>query len=105
MYDSHVNNGKFRFYKRILNEMYQGYNEGEEDIDEILLKITEEFIKPQNRKQLDHQKLASSIFYSFAIGVLNNDDNNDEKIANLQYVVEWLQDSEEILAGYNEVKK
>ena len=77
----------------------------EEDIDEILLKITEEFIKPQIRKQLDHQKLASSIFYSFAIGVLNNDDNNDEKIANLQYVVEWLQDSEEILAGYNEVKK
>ena len=58
-----------------------------------------------NKKQLDHQKLASSIFYSFAIGVLNNDDNNDEKIANLQYVVEWLQDSEEILAGYNEVKK
>ena len=77
----------------------------EEDIDEILLKITEEFIKPQNKKQLDHQKLASSIFYSFAIGVLNNDDNNDEKIGNLQYVVEWLQDSEEILAGYNEVKK
>ena len=77
----------------------------EEDIDQILLKITEEFIKPQHRKQLDHQKLASSIFYSFAIGVLNNDDNNDEKIANLQYVVEWLQDSEEILAGYNEVKK
>ena len=72
----------------------------EEDIDEILLTITEEFIKPQNKKQL-----ASSIFYSFAIGVLNNDDNNDEKIANLQYVVEWLQDSEEILAGYNEVKK
>ena len=34
----------------------------EEDIDEILLTITEEFIKPQNKKQLDHQKLASSLF-------------------------------------------
>ena len=77
----------------------------EEEIDKILLEITEEFVKPKNRKQLDHQKLASSIFYSFAIGVLNNDDYDDEKIANLQYVVDWLQDNEEILAGYNEVVK
>ena len=43
MYDSHVNNGKFRFYKRILNEMYQGYCEGEEDIDEIAEKIQEDY--------------------------------------------------------------
>lgn len=77
----------------------------EEEIDKILLEITEEFIKPKNRKQLDHQKLASSIFYSFTIGVLNNDDYDDEKISNLQYVVDWLQDNEEILAGYNEVIK
>lgn len=42
MYDSHVNNGKFRFYKRILNEMYQGYG-GEEDIDEIAEKIQEDY--------------------------------------------------------------
>lgn len=41
MYDSHVNNGKFRFYKGILNEMYQGY--GEEDIDEIAEKIQEDY--------------------------------------------------------------
>ena len=77
----------------------------EEHIDQILLEITEEFIKPKNRKQLDHQKLASSIFYSFAIGVLNNDDYDDEKLSNLRYVVDWLQDNEEILAGYNEVIK
>ena len=42
MYDSHVNNGKFRFYKRILNKMYQGYG-GEEDIDEIVEKIQEDY--------------------------------------------------------------
>ena len=77
----------------------------EESIDKILLEITEEFVKPKNRKQLDHQKLASSIFYSFAIGVLNNDDYDDEKLSNLRYVVDWLQDNEEILAGYNEVIK
>ena len=44
MYDSHVNNGKFRFYKRILNKMYQGYG-GEEDIDEIAEKIQEDYEK------------------------------------------------------------
>lgn len=42
MYDSHVNNGKFRFYKRMLNKMYQGYG-GEEDIDEIAEKIQEDY--------------------------------------------------------------
>ena len=42
MYDSHINNGKFRFYKRILNKMYQGYG-GEEDIDEIAEKIQEDY--------------------------------------------------------------
>lgn len=76
----------------------------EDQIDQILLEITEEFIKPKNSKQLNHQKLASSIFYSFAIGVLNNNDYDDEKISNLQYAVEWLQDNEEILAGYEVIK-
>lgn len=76
----------------------------EDQIDQILIEITEEFIKPKNSKQLDHQKLASSIFYSFAIGVLNNDDHDDEKLSNLKYAVEWLQDNEKILAGYK-VKK
>ena len=42
MYDSHINNGKFRFYKKILNEMYQGYG-GEEDIDKIAEKIQEDY--------------------------------------------------------------
>ena len=50
MYDSHINNGKFRFYKRILNEMYQGYG-GEEDIDEIAEKIQEDY---------EEEKLSSS---------------------------------------------
>ena len=44
MYDSHANNGKFRFYKRILNKMYQGYGD-EEDIDEITEKIQEDYEK------------------------------------------------------------
>ena len=41
MYNSHVDNGKFRFYKGILNEMYQGY--GEEDIGEIAEKIQKDY--------------------------------------------------------------
>ena len=46
----------------------------DEEIDAILIDIVQEFVKPENQKQLDHQKLASSIFYSFAIGVLNNNE-------------------------------
>ena len=77
----------------------------DEDIDAILIDIVEEFLKPKNQQQLEHQKLASSIFYSFAIGVINNDEYDSEKISNLQYVIEWLQDNKDLLAGYNEVKK
>lgn len=73
----------------------------DEEIDKILIEIVQEFVKPENQKQLDHQKLASSIFYSFAIGVLNNDEFEDEKIYNLQYVIEWLQEKEDLLAGFN----
>lgn len=77
----------------------------DEEIDAILINIVREFVKPENQKQLDHQKLASSIFYSFAIGVLNNNEYEDEKIYDLQYVVEWLQNNEELLAGFNERKE
>ena len=49
MYDSHIVGGNFRYYKGILNEMYQGY--GEEDIDEIVEKIQEDY---------DEGKLSSS---------------------------------------------
>ena len=41
MYDSHIVGGNFRYYKGILNEMYQGYSE--EDIDEIVEKIQEDY--------------------------------------------------------------
>lgn len=77
----------------------------DEEIEEILLQIVQEFVKPENQKQLDNQKLASSVFYSFAIGVLNNNEFDEDKISNLLYVVDWLQDNEEVLAGFNsEVK-
>ena len=41
MYDSHIVGGNFRYYKSILNELYQGYSE--EDIDEIVEKIQEDY--------------------------------------------------------------
>ena len=73
----------------------------EEEIEEILLEIVKEFIKPANQKQLDNQKLASSIFYSFAIGVLNNNEFDEDKVSDLLCVIDWLQLHEEELAGFN----
>jgi uncharacterized protein YfkK (UPF0435 family) len=78
----------------------------EEDIEEILLEIIQEFVKPENQKLLDNQKLASSVFFSFAIGVLNNNEFEIDKINDLLYVVDWLREKEDVLAGFNsEVKK
>ena len=77
----------------------------EEEIEAILLDIIKEFVKPKNQKLLDNQKLASSVFYSFTIGVLNNNEFDEDKISDLLYVVDWLRDNEEALAGFNsEVK-
>lgn len=73
----------------------------EEDIDAILLKIVEEFIKPENAQFIEEQKLASSIFYSFAIGTINGDEIVEEQINNLKYVIDWIHDHEDILKGYN----
>ena len=73
----------------------------EEDIDAILLKIVEEFIKPENAIFIEEQKLASSIFYSFAVGTLNGDEIVEEQIDNLKYVIDWISDHENVLKGYN----
>lgn len=96
----------FFIEKYIYNEQdntiyWRGITMEDEEIEEILLEIVQEFVKPENQKQLDNQKLASSIFYSFAVGVLSNDEYEDEKIYDLQYVIEWLQDREDLLAGFN----
>jgi len=78
----------------------------EEEIEQILLEIIQEFVKPENQEQLDNQKLASSVFFSFAIGVLNNNEFETDKINDLLYVVDWLREREDVLAGFNsEVKK
>lgn len=73
-----------------------------DEIDRILIDIVAEFLKPENMKILDSQKLGSSIFFSFAQGVLNNDDINDEKISNLMYCIQWIQDHRDVFEHYGE---
>lgn len=77
----------------------------EEEIDQILLQIVEEFVKPENQDQLDNQRLASSIFYSFAVGTLKNNEFAEDKIEDLIYVIEWLQEKEDLLAGFDARQK
>lgn len=73
----------------------------EEYIDEILIEIVKEFTKPQNFSRLiREQVLANAIFYSFAIGALNNDEDSDDTIDSLKYVVKWIEDKEHLLKGF-----
>ena len=58
MYDSHIVDGNFRYYKGILNELYQGY--GEEDIDEIVEKIQEDY-KEGNLSSSQYDNLMSLV--------------------------------------------
>ena len=71
-------------------------------IDAILIDIVAEFLQPEAMKILDSQKLGSSIFFSFAQGVLNNDDINEEKLENLQYCIDWIQEHRDLFEHYGE---
>ena len=71
-----------------------------DDIDLILIDIIKEFTQPENLHILDSQKLASSIFFSFAVGVFKNDDDVEEKLKNLKYCMSWILDHEDILKNF-----
>ena len=72
-----------------------------EYIEEVLIEITKEFTKPQNFKRLvDEQVLANAIFYSFAYGALNNDEDDHDTIESLKYVIKWIEGKEHLLKGF-----
>lgn len=72
-----------------------------EDIDKILIEIVKEFTKPQNfQRIMDEQVLANAIFYSFAIGALNNNDDDEDTVEALKYVIDWIGDKEHLLKGF-----
>ena len=71
-----------------------------DDIDLILIDIIKEFTQPENLHVLDSQKLASSVFFSFAVGVFKNDDNVEEKLESLRYCMSWILDHEDVLKGF-----
>lgn len=72
-----------------------------EDIDNILIEIVKEFVQTENYTRIiDEQVLANAIFYSFAVGALNNDENEYDTIQSLLYVINWIEDNETILKGF-----
>lgn len=72
-----------------------------EDIDDILIEIVKEFTKPQNfQRIINEQVLANAIFYSFAVGALQNDEDAEDTIDSLIYVIQWIQDKEHLLKGF-----
>ena len=74
----------------------------EEEIDELLITIVKEFIKPENFKRiLDEQVLANAIFYSFVVGRLKHvDDNEEEVVSDIQYVQSWIEGHQDLLLGF-----
>lgn len=72
-----------------------------EDIDNILIEIVREFAQPENYARIiDEQVLANAIFYSFAVGALNNDENEYDTIQSLLYVISWIESNESTLKGF-----
>ena len=78
----------------------------EEEIDNLLITIVKEFVKPENfQRILDEQVLANAIFYSFVVGRLKHIDNNEEEIVeDIQYVQSWIEDKQDLLLGFKVYK-
>ena len=66
----------------------------EDEIERILGYVVQELTKEENLWRLDQQRLATSIFFSFVQGVLNNKENNDEKIESIRYCVDYIKRNE-----------
>lgn len=43
MYDNYTDDDKLRYYRGVLNKIYQGFGEEEEDLDVIIDKIQEDY--------------------------------------------------------------
>lgn len=72
-----------------------------DDIDDILIEIVKEFTKPESFSRiLQEQVLANAIFYSFAVGALNNDEDDENTIESLKYVINWIEEKEDLLKGF-----
>ena len=72
-----------------------------DDIDDILIEIVKNFTQPQNfQRILNDQVLANAIFYSFAIGALNNDEDEYDTVEALKYVIKWIEEKEHLLKGF-----
>ncbi|MBO5476311.1 MAG: hypothetical protein J6A15_00970 [Clostridia bacterium] len=73
-----------------------------EQVDEILFEVVKEFTKKENFDRiLKEQVLANAIFYSFAVGALNNDEDEYDTIESLQNAIQWIEDREHLLKGFN----
>lgn len=73
-----------------------------EIIEDLLITIVKEFTQLENfQRILNEQVLANAIFYSFAVGVLKNYEYPDEAIEDLQYVIDWINDKQDLLMGFN----
>lgn len=73
-----------------------------EQVDEILFEVVKEFTKKENFDRiLKEQVLANAIFYSFAVGVLNNNEDEYDTIESLQNAIQWIKDREHLLKGFN----
>ena len=74
----------------------------DEEIDELLITIVKEFVKPANFERIiSEQVLANAIFYSFTVGRLKHADGEEEEaIEDLRYVKEWIEHHQDLLYGF-----
>lgn len=70
-------------------------------IELILIDVVKKLTMENDIKLLDSQKLATSVFFSFVQGVLNNDEDNDEKIKDIRYCTEYINQHEKLFKDFN----
>lgn len=67
-------------------------------MNNILINIVTSFKNDENAAlYIFDQQLAQAIFFSFAVGVINNDEIDEEKIITLNNAIVWLREHESLI--------
>jgi hypothetical protein len=68
-----------------------------EELRVIIEEVLDEISRPENRPAIEVQKLATALFYSVGLGILNNNDSDSEKVENLKFLASYIRVHDELM--------
>lgn len=68
-----------------------------EELSLIIEEVLDEISRPEYMPEIEVQKLATALFYSVGLGILNNNDSDSEKVENLKFLADYVRIHDELM--------